>query len=64
MTTTTMPPTVPAPSARHLLDAARCTPLCLLAVSHPRGCTCRCGGQHHGALLDAPVSDEAERNAA
>lgn len=60
MTTTAMP----APSARTLLDAAVCTPLCLLAVSHPRTCSCRCAGAHHGRLLDAAVTVDAERTAA
>lgn len=52
------------PTARHLIDTGQCSQLCLLAVGPPRGCTCRCGGAHHGALLDAAVSVEAERTAA
>lgn len=55
---------MPAPSARHLLDTDQCAAGCLLAVSHPRTCSCRCAGRHHGALLDSAVSVEPERTAA
>ncbi|WP_041254780.1 hypothetical protein [Frankia sp. EAN1pec] len=63
MTTTTILIVTPT-TARTLLDTGLCTVGCLLAGSGPRGCTCRCRGEHHGALLDAAVSAEAERNAA
>lgn len=57
---------MPAPTtARTLLDTAVCTPLCLLAASPARGCTCRCGGHHHGQLLDIVLeAGESTRAAA
>lgn len=39
---------------RELLSAGDCAAACLLAIAE-EPCTCRCGGQYHGALLDAPI---------
>ena len=46
--------------AADLLTLERCTALCLLAREDGE-CICRCGGEFHGALIDAEVTlDPAE----
>jgi hypothetical protein len=42
-----------------LLTAGKCSPPCLLA-REPIGCTCRCGGEHHGALIGVQVPADKE----
>ncbi|WP_041253565.1 hypothetical protein [Frankia sp. EAN1pec] len=64
MTTTSIVTVTIAPTARQLIDGGQCSQLCLLAVGPPRGCTCRCGGEFHGQLLDAAVTVEQEPAAA
>lgn len=43
--------------AADLVEEGRCSPLCLVARDNDRRgkCQCRCKGEFHGALADAPV---------
>jgi hypothetical protein len=58
MTTLTAEPDV---SALDVLRAGGCTPSCLLGQETGR-CGCRCGGSHHGILLNV-LTRQAETSA-
>jgi len=44
-------------TARELVELRLCSPPCLLARDASSACSCPCGGEYHGALATAPVSD-------
>lgn len=42
-------------TALDLIHAAQCTAACLLAEADLDNCRCRCQGEHHGSMADAPL---------